>query len=126
MTGRLVIDVPPEVSVGALGDLPDDQERWFATVLGLGAEIVERRQLQTVDGWSLALILARAGDEARAGAFYAFLEHGAHVLLRATDLDALTALVEKLLPALRAARPELAGVASLADFFGPDVTDEGP
>jgi tetratricopeptide (TPR) repeat protein len=120
--------------------LPDDQRRWVETTLGsevpAGARLVagQDRMARTATGWPLRLVEAtvvplEGGEplEWRLAAFYAFFEHGATALVRATRKERFAGELAALRQILVAGGPDFSGEpAALAPLWDLAATPRAP
>ena len=120
------------VHVGDVVPVPDDARGWILGIMrqGLpqGAQLGELMPVAATNelGWPMEVYAAVVTDaagrtvEARAGAFYKFLEYAAHVLVRAPDAAALDAQRDGLLAGFQSGRPEWRGpgyVAGISELW---------
>ncbi len=139
MAGQRVAIVPgaekPDLLLhwGPLVLLPDEQKAWIHRTMRFEAgkarlQVSGDSMEKTATGWPLRFVEATvlaAEDGAvlewRLGAFYAFFEHGATALVRATNRDRYEEFAEQLKGILRRATPDWSGeIAALSQLW--DVT----
>jgi tetratricopeptide (TPR) repeat protein len=110
------VDAQLAVRVIVPAILPDDQRAWVQETLTADApparvKVITDETIATIAGWPLRIVVAQleAAEgrvlEWRLAGFFAFFEHAAAVLARATEGARFTAMVPELRAALRAATP---------------------
>jgi hypothetical protein len=91
---------------------------------------LELRRAETVSGWPVVLaeiqLTSETGSARRLGAFYAFLEHGGHAMVRADDLEAWAAESEALRRLLLAGAPDFGELVVAVDQFYEDAEGRAP
>jgi hypothetical protein len=133
---RLVLDWAPvdavAVEIDGLIPVPDDARGWILGCMRRGVPAGTRvGELTPVAaksalGWPMEVYAAAVTDgegrvvEARAGAFYKFLEYAGAAIARAPDAATLEAARGALLAAFESGRPEWRGpgyVAAIAELW---------
>jgi len=119
-----------------LGSLPARQMDWIKRLMaadlrpGETTSGLELSRAETVSGWPVVLaetrITSDTGRARRLGAFYAFLEHGGHAMVRADDPDAWAAEGESVRRVLLAGAPDFGELVVGVDQFYDDAEGRAP